>query len=605
MKKTEQLFRELKEKQLVALLSPESAEQCLQAYEIFNSNGVILEIALRSKHAVAGIKLILKKQPEALLLAGTVMTRQQAEKALQAGASGIVSADYIPEVVDACVEKDVMCIPGGLADAGKQLVQKAEKYGCSLEELKTKYPYQWIYKLFPAFSGNTTHMDMARAWRGPYKDLIVIFTGGVSLQTLEEAVKTEPAGIFCASALSRHIDDAEFSKNEIKKWQAVIRAGRGRFGEDTKSKQAEYQSGSLRKNSPESFAARKEKAGPEQASPRVVTFGELMIRLSPPAGIRLQQARSFDMNFGGAEANVAVSLARFGIDAAFVSALPGNELGDNACDTLRSHGVNTEFILRKGKRMGIYYLEQGAGPRPAKVIYDRSFSAFAGITPKDFKWEQILDRANWFHWTGITPALGDNVTAALEQGLKAAKKKGITVSADLNFRKKLWQEEEAREVMSAFMPYVDILIANEEDPGKVFGIKAERSDIESGKLDVAGYKKAAAQLVEKFSFKKVAITLRRSISASENKWSACLYNGGDFFHSPVYHTWIIDRVGAGDAFAAGLIYSLLTGKPDDRALNFAAAASCLKHSISGDFNLVSVHEVERLAAGKTGGRVQR
>lgn len=597
MKKTEKLFRELKERQLVALLTPRTVEQCLHAYEVFNPNGIILEIALRSEYAIDGIREILKKHPDALLLAGTVMTMQQAELALEAGAAGIVSADYIPEVVDICVERDTMCIPGGLSDVGKQLVQKAKRYGCSLEKLKTKYTYQWIYKLFPAFSGNVSHLDLARSWQGPYKNLTVLYTGGISLRSLKDAVRAVPDGIFCASALTKDLDDLESLQKEIKKWQVIIKSEVDHPIDQGKTQLVEHREIPLRKGSP-GISEKKNKQW-------VVTFGELMIRLSPPPGIRLQQAHGFDLSFGGAEANAAVSLARFGIDAAFVSALPNNDLGDNACDTLRCHGVDTRFIRRKDGRMGIYYLEQGDGFRPARVIYDRSFSAFSGIVPTDLNWEKILEQVNWFHWTGITPALGDNLAAALEGALKVAKKNKITVSADLNFRKKLWDEEKAEIVMSGLMPYVDILIANEEDTDRVFGIKAASSEVETGKLDVKSYQKVAEQLVERFKFKKVAITLRQSKSASENKWSACLYDGETFFHSPVYHIWILDRVGAGDAFAAGLIYGILSGKPDDEALNFATAASCLKHSISGDFNLVNAAEVERLVSGKTGGRIQR
>jgi 2-dehydro-3-deoxygluconokinase len=582
MKKTEKLFQELKKNQLVAIFTPKSVKECLIAYEVLHANGIIFEITLRSKFSLAGIRLVLETHPDALVLAGTVMTSRQAELAIEAGVSGIVSADYIPEVVDVCVEHDIMCIPGGLSDAGKQLVHKAKKYDCSLEELKTKYPYQWIYKLFPAVTRESSYLDLPRMWRGPYKDLNVLYTGGITGENLLEVFKTDPGGIFGGSALARHIDKPELLEKEIYLWKTILQPGETQNEEPPSIKEVE-----------------------KGVTGGVVTFGEIMMRLSPPVGVRLQSARNFELNFGGAEANVSVSLAHFGLNSSFVTVLPGNDLGDNAINILKMHGVDTRFILRKGDRMGIYFMEHGSGPRPSKVVYDRANSAISTVNPGDIDWEKILDTAVWFHWTGITPALGDSAAEILKKGLKVARDRGITVSADLNYRKKLWTEEKAGKVMTGLMPYVDILIANEEDPAKVFGIEAAGTDVEKGKLNIEGYRKVAEQLIKRFGFKKVAITLRQSISASENKWSACLYDGENFYHSPEYHVWIVDRVGAGDAFAAGLICGILTGKSDCEALDFGAAASCLKHSISGDFNVVKVAEVEHLAAGGTGGRVQR
>ncbi len=579
---SQKAFREIQKSQLIALLTPKNKSECVKAYEILCPLNIVLEIALRSEYAVEGIKAILKKYPDALVLAGTVMTREQAEKAIQAGAAGVVSADYIPAVVDACVEKDVLCVPGGLSDVGKQLVQKAEGYGCSLQELQENYLYQWIYKLFPVFSGKLSNIDLSHSWKGPYKNLRVIYTGGITLDTLKEVVKKDPDGIFCASALTDKIGYPEQMKKEIRKWKEVLKPG-----------------------SPKSAKASKTKKRIETPGLRVVTFGELMIRLSPPFGVRLQNARNFDLNFGGAEANVAVSLARFGINASFVTALPLDDLGDHALRTLRMHGVDSRFILRQGDRIGIYYLEHGSGLRPSKVIYDRAHSAFPEIDPADLDWEQILENTQWFHWTGITPALSDSVAASLHKGLEMAKKKGITVSVDLNYRKKLWSEEKAREVMSGLMEYVDILFGNEEDSSRVFGIRTKRTNIATGTLSVDDYQDVAKTLIKRFGFKKVAISLRESLSASENIWSACLLSGNKFIKSKKHRVWIVDRVGTGDAFAAGLIYSFLEGKSDQEALDFGVAASCLKHSISGDFNLVKKEEVERIAAGETTGRVQR
>jgi 2-dehydro-3-deoxygluconokinase len=583
MKKSERIFNKLKEARLIALLNPKNLEACVKAFEICEAEGIILEIAFRSDHALGGLKAILDKYPDALVLAGTVMTGLQAEQAIEAGVAGVVSADYIPEVVDVCVKKDIMCIPGGLSDVGKQLVRKADGYACVIDELSVSYPYQWVYKLFPAFSGETAHIDLALAWKGPYKDLTVVYTGGMTLETLKKTIQKDPQGIFCASVMAKQIDDPQKMKAEIKRWKEALKP-------DT----------ILKKEKPVA-----EKPAARTQGQKVVTFGEMMVRLSPPAGIRLQQARTFDVLFGGAEANVAVSLAQFGMNASFVSAFPRNDLGDNAIGTLKRYGVDTQFVVRKGDRMGIYYLEHGHGVRPSKVVYDRAFSAVSQLGPGDVDWERVLEGAHWFHWTGITPALSDSLLVTLRNGLEIAKKKGIMISVDLNFRKKLWKEEKAQSVMTELMSYVDILIGNEEDPIRVFGIKPKGTDVDKGKLEVEGYKNLTKILVEQYGFKKVAITLRESISASENFWSACLFNGEEFILGPRYHVPIVDRVGTGDAFAAGLIYSFLQGKTDKEALSVGIAAASLKHSILGDFNIVRVEEVERLAAGDTTGRVQR
>lgn len=338
---------------------------------------------------------------------------------------------------------------------------------------------------------------------------------------------------------------------------------------------------------------------------RIVTFGEIMLRLAPENYLRFVQADRLEATFGGAEANVAVSLANFGEDVAFVSKLPTHEIGQSAINSLRKFGVDTSFVARGGERVGIYYCEKGASQRPSKVIYDRAGSAIATATGDDFDWDKIFDGAKWFHFTGITPALSDTLAGIVLQAVKSAKEKGITVSCDLNFRKKLWSKEKAKEVMSEICKYVDVCIANEEDAKDVFGIEAENTDIESGKLNEQGYVSVAKQLVDKFGFKAVAITLRESISANDNYWSGMLYTDGKAVFSKKYAMHIVDRVGGGDSFGAGLIHSLLAGKNATDAIEFAVAASCLKHSIEGDYNMVSKEEVEALANGNASGRVQR
>ena len=338
---------------------------------------------------------------------------------------------------------------------------------------------------------------------------------------------------------------------------------------------------------------------------KVVTFGELMLRLAPEGYYRFAQAETFGATFGGGEANVAVSLANYGLDAAFVTKLPTHEIGQMAVNSLRRYGVDTSYITRGGDRVGIYYLEKGASQRPSKVIYDRAYSAIALASKEDFDWEKIFDGAEWFHFTGITPALGDNVAEICLEAVKAAKKLGLKVSCDLNYRKKLWTREKAGKVMAELMPYVDVCIANEEDASDVFGIKAENTNIEGGKIDGEGYKEVAKKLKDRFGFSYVAITLRSSISANDNDWAAMLYDGNDCYFSRKYHMHIVDRVGGGDSFGAGLIYAMLDGKDAQGIIEFAVAASCLKHSIEGDYNMVSVAEVESLAGGNASGRVQR
>lgn len=338
---------------------------------------------------------------------------------------------------------------------------------------------------------------------------------------------------------------------------------------------------------------------------KIVTFGELMLRLAPEGYTRFIQASSYGATYGGGEANVSVSLANYGMETAFVTKLPDNEIGQAGINALRRYGVDTSMIVRGGKRVGIYFLEKGASQRPSKVIYDRAGSAIATAERSDFNWDEIFRDAAWFHFTGITPALGDNVAQICLDACKAAKARGITVSCDLNYRKNLWSREKASVVMSELIQYVDVCISNEEDASDVFGIRASHSDVTSGKLDHDAYRDVARQLVERFGVKQVAITLRSSISANDNLWAAMLYDGQDCCFSKSYPIHIVDRVGGGDSFGAGLIYGLVNGMDSAAALEFAVAASCLKHSIEGDFNHVSVAEVERLAKGDGSGRVQR
>lgn len=341
---------------------------------------------------------------------------------------------------------------------------------------------------------------------------------------------------------------------------------------------------------------------------KVVTMGEIMLRLSTPGFSRFVQSGTFDVNYGGGEANVAVSLANFGFDAYFISKLPKHEIGQAAVNALTKYGVKPDYIVRGGERVGIYFLETGASQRASKVIYDRAGSAVSGLTASELDFDKIFEGAKWFHWTGITSALGENARQCLTAACKAAKKSGTVISADLNYRAKLWTTKEAQAVMIPLMEYVDICIANEEDAEKSLGFSAASSNVEHGELNESGYFELAKELKKKFNFKGVAITLRESASASRNKWSALLHDDKDCkepYRSKVYDIQIVDRVGGGDSFAAGLIYGMLKKNSTKDALEFAVAASCLKQTIPGDFNLVSIDETEKLAKGSGSGRVER
>ena len=338
---------------------------------------------------------------------------------------------------------------------------------------------------------------------------------------------------------------------------------------------------------------------------KIVTLGEIMLRLSPAGNYRFVQSESFQIFPGGGEANVAVSLANYGHTACFVSKLPSHEIGQIAVNALRRYGVKTEYISRGGDRVGLYYAETGASMRPSKVIYDRAHSAIAEADISDFDFDKIMEDADWFHWSGITPAISDKAAEIVRVACETAKRHGVTVSVDLNFRKKLWTSEKAISVMRPLMQYVDVCIGNEEDANMCLGYKPD-ADVEGGKTDAEGYYEIFKGMMKEFGFKNVVSTLRESYSASHNGWKALIYDGKTFYESKHYDiNPIIDRVGGGDSFSAGLIHGLLSYKDQAKALEFAVAASALKHTIPGDFNLVSTSEVESLAKGNANGRVQR
>jgi 2-dehydro-3-deoxygluconokinase len=590
--RSEGLWHSLRLGRSIALLNPKSPQDCVTAYEILNPLGVVVEIAFRSEHALPGIVAVQKAFPEALLLAGTVLTRGQAETAIAAGVAGIVSPDYIPAVVEASVEADIMCVPGGTGDCGKQLVQKAELYGCSLEDLRRERPWQWVYKVFPAMADETAVWKTVGAWRAVYPGLRIVYTGGVTPENVGRLSRQDPEGIFCGSSLTRHLDDPARLRSEGKQWLAAVAGGTPAMATPEVGAAPEV-----------GTAPGGELAG--RGDRVVVTFGEIMLRLSPAPGTRFRQAAGFEVTYGGAEANVAVSLAQWGLPSRYVTALPEHDLATAAVGRLRSFGVDTSAILRRGHRMGIYFLEHGASQRPSRVIYDRADSAVAKLAPGEVDWEAAFAGAGWFHWTGITPALSDRAAAVTKEAVEAAKHLGLTVSADLNYRAKLWSRARAGEVMTSLMEHVDVVVGNEEDAANVFGIGAGETNVESGKLDFEAYEVVTRELVERFQLRLAVLTLRESHSASENTWSACLHDGEGFLRSRSYRIHLVDRVGGGDAFTAGLIYGIQMGRPVREALEFGVAASCLKQTISGDFNFTSVAEVEALVSGAEGGRIRR
>ena len=340
-------------------------------------------------------------------------------------------------------------------------------------------------------------------------------------------------------------------------------------------------------------------------SKKVVTLGEIMLRLSTPDFKRFVQADTFDITYGGGEANVSAALCNYGLNGTFVSKVPNNPIGQSAINHLRRYGVDTQFIARGGERLGIYFLETGASMRASQVVYDRAHASIADVDAAEFDFDKILDGASWFHTTGITPALSDKAAALTEAALKAAKAKGITTSIDLNFRKKLWTKEKAREIMTKLCEHVDVCIGNEEDADLCLGFKAKDTDVTKGELNLDGFKDVFKQMKDRFGFKFIASSLRESHSASDNGWSALVYDGSEFYHTKQYSVRIVDRVGSGDSFASGLIYGLVTGMPMSEAAEFGVAASAIKHTIPGDLNHATLSDVKDLMKGDGSGRVQR
>lgn len=591
MDRSRGVWEALLRRRSIALLAPETPEVCLRAYELLSPLGIVLEVALRTPAALHGLRLVLEDHPHALLLAGTVLTRSQAREAAASGAAGIVSPDFIPGVVEVCAEADVMCVPGGLADCGKQLALKAEVYGCSLHDLRQNRPWQWAYKVFPAAGGGEGLRRRLEAWRAAYPGVRYLYTGGVTPENLREMAREDPQGIFCASALVRNLRDSGRLREDAGRWLEALESAA------PESERAAPEVGIPRTVS-RSFKAEAAQEGraPAGSAPvvpgTVVTLGEIMLRLSPSSDGSLKRPSSFRAHYGGAEANVAAALASWGVPSRYVTALPENDLAEGALAHLRGFGVDVSEVVRTGDRMGLYFLEPGSGKASANLLYDRRGSAVATLRPGAVPWRRVLTGASWFHWTGITPALGPGPAEVLREGLAAAREEGLAVSLDLNYRPALWSMEEARAALLPFMDDVDVLVGNHGQVAALLEVQGgvERID-DSSPPSAEGCDATARALAQRFGLRTVVLTYRVEELDGVRGWGAFLLEGGELLHaySPVPE--MVDGVGGGDAFAAGFIYGTLSGMGARAALDFGVAASCLKQSRPGDILRATVNEI--------------
>jgi 2-dehydro-3-deoxygluconokinase len=544
------------------------------AKAIFEAGITGIEITFRTETAPKAIAAITAALPDLIVGAGTVLTTAQVDEALAVGAKFLVSPGLNAEVVKYANAKNIPILPGVSSPSE---IEAALALGLD------------TVKFFPAAQNGGCAAIHALA--APYSMLTFVPTGGITAENARDYLACDSVLAVGGSWL---VPQSLLAANDFTGIAKLCAAA------VALCKKTDAQTVDTVVLPAVSNAVRTPKK-----TGKVVTFGELMLRYAPPGYLRFLQAKQFQVTCGGAEANVAADLASLGLDATFVSKLPAHEIGQLVVNSLRELGVDTSYILRGGSRVGVYYCEKGASQRPSKVIYDRTDSAIAQAQPGEFPWAEIFADAAWFHFTGITPALSDSCAALCEEAVRAAHAAGVPVSCDINYRKNLWSREKAGSVMGRLLPFADVCIANEEDAADVFGIHAASSNINAGKLSKEGYAQVAQQLSARFGCKTVAITLRQSISASDNIWSAMLYTAGESYFSKEYPVRIVDRVGGGDSFGAGLIYAMLQEQNTQEQLEFAVAASCLKHSIEGDFNLVSEKEVRHLMGGDASGRVQR
>ncbi|WP_024468863.1 KHG/KDPG aldolase/sugar kinase fusion protein [Treponema pedis] len=595
------IFKQIEKLGIVPVVVLEKEKDALPLGKALLDAGLnCAEITFRTEAAEKVIAILSKKLPELLLGAGTVLNTEQADKAMAAGAKFIVSPGFNPKVVEHCIKNGIPIIPGVSTASG---IEEAMNSG--LETVK----------FFPAEAAGG--IKFIKAISAPYPNIRFMPTGGINKENLEDYAAFSKV-FACGGSwfVSKElISSGNFLKitEEAASALLIVKKARAVSGKHVSGKIQTEKKKTPSEISTETAAGNPDKIKHEISTEqkksfegkKVVTMGELMLRLSPEGVNRFVQAEKLELVFGGAEANVAVSLSNFGLHSVYVTKLPSHEIGQAALNSLRRYGVDVSEVVRGGNRMGIYFLEKGASQRASKVIYDRAGSAIAEAAPIEFDWKRIFKNAEWFHFTGITPALSKTAAEICLEACKAAKSMGLTVSCDLNYRKKLWTAEEARTAMSSICEFVDVCISNEEDAAEVFGITSKNTNIISGKLNEKGYKEVAAKLCKKFGFKKVGITLRESVSASENNWSAMLYEKGKAYFGKKYTMQVVDRLGGGDSFAAALICAELNGFKPQKQIDFASAASCLKHSVIGDFNQVSFEEVLRLAEGDASGRVQR
>ncbi len=574
------VFKKIEKLGIVPIVVLENEKDALPLGKALIAAGLkCAEITFRTAAATKSIAVLSKKIPELLTGAGTVLTADQVDQAAAAGAQFVVSPGFNPKVVEHCIKIGMPVIPGVSTASG---IEEAMGYGLT------------VLKFFPAETAGG--IRCIKALSAPYPDIRFMPTGGINKENLAEYAafpKVLASGgswmvskeLICSGNFAKITEEAAAALAIVKKEKTAATRNTAKIPHIP-------------------FKTEHIKLKPKTGK-KIVTMGEIMLRLSPEGVNRFVQAEKFELVFGGAEANVAVSLANFGMRSTYVTKLPPHEIGCAALNSLRRFGVDVSEVVFGGSRIGIYFLEKGASQRASKVIYDRAGSAIAEAHVSDFDWKRIFHNAEWFHFTGITPALSKNTAAICLEACKTAKAMGLTVSCDLNYRKKLWTGEAARRTMSGICRFVDVCISNEEDAAEVFGITSENTDIISGKLNEKGYEDVAAKLCKMFGFKKVGITLRESVSASENKWSAMLYENGRSYFSKKYTMHVVDRLGGGDSFAAAFICAELNGFEPQKQIDFASAASCLKHSVVGDFNHVSFEEVLRLAEGDASGRVQR
>ena len=573
------ILEKIQELGIVPVVVIDDADDAISVAQALIDGGLpAAEVTFRTDAAEESIKRISKAFPDMLVGAGTVLTVEQVDKAVAAGAKFIVSPGFNPNVVKHCIEKNIAVAPGCNNPSN---MEAALEMGLD------------VVKFFPAQASGG--LAAIKAMAAPYVNLKFMPTGGINEKNIKEYLSFKKI-IACGGSWmvsSALVKNKEFDKIKELTAQAV--------------KMVEE----VRNPAPEASGAPSAKSIdlPKQNKvKKVVTLGEIMLRLSTPNNEKFIQADEFDINYGGGEANVAVSLSNFGFDTEYVTALPANPIGDAAIAALRKYNVGTKYISRSGERVGIYYLESGSAMRASNVVYDRAHSSISEAAVSEFDFNEIFKDADWFHVTGITPAISDSAAALTKAACIAAKANNVVISCDLNFRKKLWSSEKAKKVMTDLMQYVDVCIGNEEDAEKVLGFKAKNTDVTKGELNLKGYEEVFNEMADAFGFKYIISSLRQSYSASNNGWSACIMDGTsrEFYHSKTYTILpIVDRVGGGDSFAAGCIAGLLDGKSMEEALEFGVAASALKHTIPGDFNLVTRADVESLAGGDGSGRVQR